>query len=118
MHSFLFIVFLAASVLTCCAASKLVVLYPFSSKSHLMSLMPILEELAHRGHNITVVTCVKLPMDESIREIHLSGLAERFDAITPNMFQMSKEGIKPIQQLSNSFAKQLIWPQVHLKFSL
>ena len=90
MHSFLFVVLVAASsvlaVPTFCAASKIVVLYPFSSKSHLMSVMPILEELSHRGHNITIVTCAKVPMDEFIREIHLPGLAERFDAITPNMF--------------------------------
>jgi hypothetical protein len=95
MHSFLFAVFLAASVLTvptCWAGRKIVVLYPFSSKSHLMSVMPIVEELAHRGHNITIVTCVKIPMLESIREIYLPGLAERFEALTPNMFQMSKEG--------------------------
>ena len=94
MKSLVFFLILVAvsTVPACWAASKIVVLYPVGSKSHLIAVMPIVEELAHRGHGITLVTSFKVPIGESIRMIYLDELAARMEAFSPDWFGMSKQG--------------------------
>lgn len=75
-----------------CRASNIVVVYPGGSKSHLIAVMPIVEELAHRGHNITLVTSFKVYHSDSIQEIFLAEVAALIDAWSPDWFAMSKQG--------------------------
>ena len=84
-------VFIAA-VPSVCRAAKIVVLYPVGSKSHLISVMPIVDELAQRGHDITLVTSFKVPISDSMRLIFLDDLAAKLDAFSPDWFAMSNEG--------------------------
>jgi hypothetical protein len=93
MKSVLYLLAAALLVLApACRASNIVVVYPGGSKSHLMAVMPIVEELASRGHNITLVTSFKVPHSSSINEIFLSEVATLIDAWSPDWFAMSKQG--------------------------
>lgn len=90
---FLLLFIVAVSTVPACwAASKIVVLFPVGSKSHLIAVMPIVEELAQRGHEITLVTSFKVPISESIRMVYLDELAARMEAFSPDWFGMSKQG--------------------------
>jgi len=92
MKSQVFLVLLA-SVLTGMEAAKIGVMYTGGSKSHLLAVMPIVEELAERGHDITIVSPHKVSTDDSaIRLIHLADLEARIKAFSPDMFGMSKQG--------------------------
>jgi len=95
MKSILLLVTVALTVAPACRASNIVVVYPGGSKSHLIAVMPIVEELANRGHNITLVTSFKVPHSDSIHEIFLAEVAVRIDAFSPDWFGMSKQGDGP-----------------------
>lgn len=79
-------------VIPTCMAAKIAVLYPGGSKSHLIALMPIVEELAERGHDVTVVSPFKLPTEQSIRLIHLADLEKRLESLPMDWFGMSEQG--------------------------
>ena len=77
--------------------SKIVVTYLVGTKSQLMAFMPIVEELAHRGHQVIVVTAYKVPITEkSIQLIHLADLDAELEEFSPDWFAMSNEGAKQI----------------------
>ena len=83
--------------------AKIVVTYLVGTKSQLISFMPIVEELAHRGHDITVVTAYKVPItDKSIGLIHLADLDAELEVFTPDWFGMSNEGAKQILTMATS----------------
>jgi glucuronosyltransferase len=83
--------------------AKIVVTYLVGTKSQLISFMPIVEELAQRGHDVTVVTAYRVPItDKSIRLIHLADLDAELESFTPDWFGMSKEGAKQILTMATS----------------
>ena len=73
MKNSLFVVSLIVSCLfTFTYSANILVLYPGSGKSHKIAVMPILEELAGRGHQITIVSAFKTATNsDNIRDIIL-----------------------------------------------
>ena len=105
------IVLLVATVLmlSICRAANIGVMYPGGSKSHLFAVMPIVEELAKRGHNITIVSAYKLSTDNGpIRQIHLADLEKLIEAFTPDMFAMSKQGPTQVFSMFSSMRSLLL----------
>jgi len=70
------------ALLNVCFAARILVLLPLGSKSHKFALMPVLEALAARGHQLTIFSSF-LPSKETenIKEFYLGGL----DALTKMM---------------------------------
>lgn len=75
-----------------CLAAKIAVLYPGGSKSHLIAAMPIVEELAQRGHDVTVVSPFKMSTENSMRQIHLAELEKLIESVPIDWFEMSDKG--------------------------
>ena len=75
-----------------CFAAKIAVLYPGGSKSHLIAVMPIVEELALRGHDVTVVSPFKMSTENSMRLIHLAELEKLIESVPIDWFGMSDKG--------------------------
>jgi glucuronosyltransferase len=74
--------------------AKIAVLYPGGSKSDLIAAMPIVEELAQRGHDVTIVSPFKMSTENSIRLIHLAELEKRIESLPIDWFGMSDKGWK------------------------
>ena len=70
-------------------AERILVLAPMCSKSHTISFMPIVEELATKGHQVTVVTPYEFNFPtENIVEIRLQNAYQQFDI---DWFSMRKQ---------------------------
>ncbi len=73
--------------------ANILVLYPACSKSHKISVMPILEELAARGHQISIVSPYSLSKKvQNIHEIVLPFDESMMGSKENNFFEMSKKG--------------------------
>ena len=84
-------------------SARILVIYAASSKSHKLSVMPILEELAQRGHQITVVSPFKPSKSvENIHEIVLSELAALIEMTEVDWFAMSKAGPTQVIQMMST----------------
>ncbi len=55
-RSYLFIMFLAYQLKTTCMAARILILSPLGPRSHINAFMPMVETLAEKGHQLTVVT--------------------------------------------------------------
>lgn len=97
MWNSLFVIsLLITSHITFTHTANILVLYPGSGISHKTAVMPIVEELAERGHNITIVSAFKtVTKSANIRDIVLTESAdfitnmvfERFEAMKKSSFQ-------------------------------
>ena len=79
--------FLAAAHLSLVQPHHILVFHGFGTKSHLLLLAPLMEELLHRGNNVTSIvfstvgikhenfTEIVLPTDTEARTARLSNLA-------------------------------------------
>nr|CAG4634841.1 EOG090X07NZ [Alona affinis] len=66
---------LCSFLISSCLTARILVMYAVASKSHKIAVMPIAEELAQRGHQVTVVSPFKPSKKvENIHEIVLSEL--------------------------------------------
>src|ERR1051326_5494181 len=85
---------LVSSVLSLCIretwSEKILVLAMISTPSHKITYMSLLEEMAHRGHEITIVSPIK-PMKETrnIREIYTLDIEKAFEDL--NIFEMKEK---------------------------
>ena len=95
-----FLVFLVACLKHSSSGAKIVVVYPVCSKSHIMAVMPAVEELGKRGHQVTVFSPFKgiAKNVPNVREIILSDIAKMMDEAQIDWFAMQKQG--PTQILS------------------
>lgn len=58
-----------------CYGGRILVLLPLGSKSHKLAIMPVLEALAERGHNLTIVSGFKSPKKMTyIHEIQITSI--------------------------------------------
>lgn len=75
-------------------SARIVLLYPFCTKSHLYVIKPAIEVLADKGHNITVFTPYKGISDgiSAAREIYLSDIGRILDVYDVDWFAMEKKG--------------------------
>ncbi|KZS03466.1 Ugt36Ba, partial [Daphnia magna] len=90
------LVVLSALATESCMGERIVVLYPAGAKSHFYAVMPLLEELAERGHNLTVFSPYK-GITKTIKdatEIFLASIAQKVDTIDIDWFGMQKQGSK------------------------
>lgn len=84
--------------------SRILVAAPYGTKSHQNMFIPLVKELAHRDHHITVITNYATPdfkkMDNEIREIIIDELAIEMSAFISNMFDyvLSPWTLKSIQE--------------------
>ncbi|XP_046443557.1 UDP-glycosyltransferase UGT5-like isoform X2 [Daphnia pulex] len=79
-------------------AAKIVVLYPVGSKSHFYAVMPVIEELGQRGHNVTVFSPFKgiTKNATNVHEIIMTSVAKELDTMDIDWFAMQKEGATQI----------------------
>lgn len=68
----------------CCTemtnAARILVLSPLGPRSHIHAFMPLVEELANRGHSVTVLTAyTPTPNHPNIRKIVMSEMLEQVD---------------------------------------
>lgn len=107
MKCFLTFFVLFSQWLVICHAERILVLAPVCSKSHKISFMPIVEALARKGHQLTVVTPYKpyVPV-ENITEIVLENVLQELEV---DWFEMQKqstyEAIKQIVIFFNTVMK-------------
>ena len=89
---------LTAFVAENCTAARIVVLYPVGSKSHFYAVMPVIEELGERGHNVTVFTPFKgiTKNATNVQEVIMTSVANELDAMDIDWFAMQKEGATQI----------------------
>ena len=74
-----------------CFSERILFLTPVGSKSHKFAFMPIAEELASRGHQVTVVSPYKASKSiTNIREIQLLKVAKLFEEVKIDWFYMSQ----------------------------
>jgi glucuronosyltransferase len=75
-----------------CFSERILFLTPVGSKSHKFAFMPIAEELASRGHQVTVVSPYKASKNiTNLREIQLMKVAKLFEEVEIDWFIMSKQ---------------------------
>ncbi len=93
--------FLFAFVGTCffsiCTGARIVVIYAVSSKSHMFAVMPVIEKLAEKGHQITVFS-PHGGIAKKVLNNHEIILTEFANKTQIDWFAMQKEG--PIQMFS------------------
>lgn len=96
----LVLVVLSAFAMESCLGERIVVLYPIGSKSHFYAVMPLLEELAVRGHNITIFSLFKgiTKTIKNAKEVILTSTAQKMEEIDIDWFAMQKQG--PFQILT------------------
>jgi len=83
------------------SAAKILAVTFFSSKSHKITYMPLLEELAKRGHEVTMITPVKADkLLPNMTEIFTFDLEEKMDKFKDDhdMYEMKAKG-----QMMNPF---------------
>ena len=87
-------------------SARILVINAVSSKSHKFAVMPILEELAQRGHQITVVSPFKPSKPvKNIQEIAVKELEDFIEITNVDWFAMTKAGpTQIIQIMSNTNA--------------
>jgi len=74
-----------------CYSAHILVLAVIGSKSHKISLTPILKELAHRGHNVTFVTPYRSTEEtEGLKEIKIENLLVTSNKFKFNWFELNK----------------------------
>jgi glucuronosyltransferase len=66
--NFLWLMIVLCHLFTACYGGRILVLLPLGSKSHKLAVMPVLEALAQRGHNLTIVSGFQSP--EKMTNIH------------------------------------------------
>lgn len=89
--------------------ARILALYATSGKSHKISVMPILEELARRGHEITIVSPYEPAKKiDNIREIVLSELENSMSPNDINWFEMPKQGITQVSRLMLTTMRQFV----------
>lgn len=75
-----------------CFSERILFLTPVGSKSHKFAFMPIAEELASRGHQVTVVSPYKPSKSiKNISEIQLVKVAKLVEEVEIDWFYMSKQ---------------------------
>ena len=75
-------------------SANILVLYPGSGKSHKIAVMPILEELAERGHQITIVSPYPTTANfNNIKDIVLADSADFINNRLLQRFEAQKLGI-------------------------
>lgn len=77
-----------------CSSANIVVIYAVCSKSHMLAVMPAVEELALRGHQVTVISPFKgIAKDvHNGHEIVLPDIAKMIDETEVDWFSMQKQG--------------------------
>ena len=90
---------LSSLFITITFSANILVLYPGSGKSHKISVMPIVEELAERGHRITIVSPYPTSTkSKNIKDIFLPDAAEYINNMVFERFEAQKEN--PLKQLA------------------
>lgn len=90
----LFSLVLAACAFQLTHSARIVVVYAICSKSHMFAAMPAVEELAKRGHQVTVFTPFKGISKNVVngKEIFLSEAAKAIEDNDVDWFEMQKAG--------------------------
>ena len=94
INAFLFAL-VAACYIQSCIGARIVVIYAMSSKSHIFAVMPLVEELAERGHQVTFISPFKgiAKNVKDVREITLPKAAKIVeDTSVIDWFAMQKSG--------------------------
>ncbi|GLH05008.1 Uncharacterized protein GBIM_10646, partial [Gryllus bimaculatus] len=105
--------------LTCCAAvaflmgpytdgARILSMFPFPGKSHFISFSPLLEELAKRGHEVTVISAFprKTPM-KNYKDITIRDFLNKGGAPTMNFFENHKVNIHAFMLMMRSLSLEL-----------
>lgn len=75
-----------------CYGGRILVLLPLGSRSHKLAIMPVIEELAQRGHEITIFSGYESPIEmDNIREIKLISMDAIVEKSRINWFDLQKE---------------------------
>lgn len=88
------LVLLVVVVIGSCFGERIVVLYPMGSKSHFYAVMPVIEKLAERGHNVTVFTPFKgiIKTIPNAKEVVLDTVTKHLEEMDIDWFTMHKQG--------------------------
>ena len=89
-----FLIFLVVCLTHSSGGAKIVVVYPICSKSHILAVMPAVEELGKRGHQVTVFSPFKgiAKNVPNSREVFLPVIAKMLDEAQIDWFAMQKQG--------------------------
>ena len=111
LQSLALIVFLA-SFFNFCAGERIVVLHTIGTKSQFYAVRPVIEELAKRGHKMTVFTPFKeiTQNTENISEVVLPNVARLMEEVEADIgwFTMQKQGAMQTIKVLDSFATLFI----------
>lgn len=92
--SFGMVAICSAFILNCCLSERIVVLYPIGSKSHFYAVMPVIQELAKRGHQLTVFSPFEGITNKTtnVNEVILPNIARKLEESNIDWFAMQKQG--------------------------
>lgn len=76
------------------SGARILVLLPMGSHSHKLALMPVIEELAERGHNITIFSGYKSPKSvDNIREFQLTSVDFLLEQAKYDWFKINQDSL-------------------------
>ena len=83
------VIFFAFSV-SLINAARILAIFPIGSKSHFISALPIVETLAEKGHEVTLLSPFQLDKS-STRQVHMRDWADLMEEYKMDFFAMHKE---------------------------
>ncbi len=83
-------------LLQCCESARILALFPLGSKSHKIAGMPIVEALAARGHEVTVISAFKTNPVENVKEV----LLEKLSLVFTVYFEFDWFGVQKMDGLT------------------
>ncbi|XP_021946508.1 UDP-glucuronosyltransferase 2A3 [Folsomia candida] len=98
------ILFLITALLcTFTNSEKILVLSFFASKSHKITYMPLLEALAAKGHQVTMITCVKPDKEiKNLKEVYTFDVqTELFDKFDALKLKQENKSFNPLEMIGH-----------------
>lgn len=75
-----------------CYGERILVLLPLGSKSHKIAIMPIVEALAQKGHNLTIISGYASATEmNNIRELQITSIDEILERVKVDWFETQKQ---------------------------
>lgn len=105
-------------------SSNVLYIMPFGSPSHVNAIVPLLEGLSARGHNVTFLTeyVPTSVLRNPVHVVHLKGLDDIYEKNRPNAFEMMDPWkvhllVEEIVLLTNQFCEGLVSHPVFQDFA-
>lgn len=105
MFLFLFVFFASACLIRVSQSANVLCMFTSSGKSQLIIFMAVANILIERGHNVTVITTIPIPLQseskKSFHHILLEQSMETMQSLNDNILAMAEEQTSKVQSMIN-----------------